>query len=177
MIRRYPHRVPPSLTFRPPSLPRLSPTSLVSGACTARHVQRRGCCVLLTTAKCQGQSEDESALCHPQTLPRPPVSLLQSLADSSKLILLRPASCSYPSLHGDICSRHAAARQQFMLPCPALYMHFDASDIHPVCQRWRVTAQNMLCPTPVQPIPRVPASLLLQAYRCGTQALSRKCEM
>jgi hypothetical protein len=73
-------------------------------------------------------------------------------------------------------SRHAAARQQFMLPCTCNH----ASDMYPVCQQRRVTAQETCSPNAcpdvskaVQPIPRVPASLL-QAYRCGTQAASRK---
>jgi hypothetical protein len=73
-------------------------------------------------------------------------------------------------------SRHAAARQQFMLPCTCNH----ASDMYPVCQQRRVTAQETCSPNAcpdvskaVQPIPRVPASLL-QTYRCGTQAASRK---
>jgi len=79
-------------------------------------------------------------------------------------------------------SRHAAARQQFMLPCPVQVLGTCKRHVSclPAAARHRpeMCSPNA-CPDvskAVQPIPRVPASLL-QAYRCGTQAASREVSL
>jgi hypothetical protein len=67
-----------------PHLPSIAPGGpFVSGACTPRHVRRRGCLIFANSGQVSRQKllsgDDESAPCHLQTLPRPPVSLLQTL--------------------------------------------------------------------------------------------------
>jgi hypothetical protein len=104
-----------------------------------------GVASLLTLAKCQGQGGDESAPCHLQTLP---LSTSQFLAGSSNLILPDAA------IHLDMVTcppgtqRHGSSSC-----CPGCPVH--ASDMYPVCQQWRVTAQKHARPTPGQTCPRL----------------------